>query len=159
VLGGGAVRFGGSAEQKARIIPGIVDGTLRLALGFTEKQSRYDLFDVATSAQRTETGFVLDGAKSVVINGDSAHRIVVSARTDGGRRDRTGISLFLVDAAAPGVRTRGYPTQDGGRAAEIAFSGVVLGQEALLGSLGAGLPILERVADHAIAALAAEAVG
>lgn len=159
VLGGGAVRFGGSAEQKARIIPGIVDGSLRLALAFTEKQARYDLYDVATSARRTETGFVLDGAKSVVISGDSAHRIVVSARTDGGRRDRDGISLFLLDAAAPGVRTHGYPTQDGGRAAEIAFSGVVLGERDLLGPLGAGLPILERVAEHAIAALAAEAVG
>lgn len=158
VLGGGAVRFGGSVEQKARIIPGIVDGSVRLALAFTERQSRYDLHDVATSARRTETGFVLDGAKSVVINGDSAHQIVVSARTNGGRRDRNGISLFLVDAA-PGVSTRGYPTQDGGRAAEIALSGVVLGEEALLGPLGAGLPILERVADHAIAALAAEAVG
>ncbi len=159
VLGGGAARLGGSDELKQRIIPGIVEGSSRLALAFTEKQSRYDLNDVATTARKEGDGFVLEGAKSVVINGDSAQHLVVSARTSGNRRDKAGISLFLVAADAPGVKIHGYATQDGGRAAEIALSGVQVGAAELIGPLDQGLPILERVSEFAIAALAAEAVG
>lgn len=159
VLGGSAVRLGGSAQMKGRVIPGIVEGASRLALAYTEKQSRYDLFDVATTARKTAEGCVLEGAKSVVIHGDSAHHLVVSARTAGNRRDRDGISLFLVPADAEGVKIHGYPTQDGGRAAEIAFSGVVVQAGEMIGEEGAGLAILERVAEFAIAALASEAVG
>ncbi|CAN7490654.1 acyl-CoA dehydrogenase family protein [Bosea sp. LjRoot9] len=159
VLGGGAVRLGGSDELKQRIIPGIVEGSARLALAFTEKQSRYDLNDVGTTARKAGYGFVLEGAKSVVINGDSAQHLVVSARTSGNRRDKAGISLFLVAADAPGVKTHGYATQDGGRAAEVALSGVQVGAADLIGPLDQGLPILERVSEFAMAALAAEAVG
>lgn len=159
VLGGGAVRLGGSAALKERVIPGIVEGSMRLALAFTETQSRYDLNDVATTARASGEGWVLDGAKCVVINGDGAGHLVVSARTSGSRRDRDGISLFLVPADAPGVTIHGYATQDGGRAAEIALSGVAVTPADLIGAEGQGLAILERVAEFAIAALAAEAVG
>jgi pimeloyl-CoA dehydrogenase small subunit len=159
VLGGGAVRLGGSDELKQRVIPGLVEGSSRLALAFTEKQSRYDLNDVATTARKAGDGFVLEGAKSVVINGDSAQHLVVSARTSGNRRDKAGISLFLVAADAPGVKIHGYATQDGGRAAEVALSDVQLGAAELIGPLDQGLPILERVSEFAIAALAAESVG
>lgn len=159
VLGGGALRLAGSAAQKQRFIPAIVDGSLRLALAQTEKQARYDLNDVATTARKTGDGYVLDGAKSVVLNGDSAGLLVVSARTGGARRDAEGISLFLVPADAPGVRITGYPTQDGGRAAEIALAEVKLAHADLLGEPGNGLPVLQRLSEYAIAALAAEAVG
>ena len=67
---------------------------------------------------------MLDGAKSIVIHGDCADRLLVTARIAGERRDRDGIGLFLVDPAAPGVSRRGYPTQDGLRAAEVTLSGV-----------------------------------
>ena len=159
VLGGTALRLGGSAAQKARLIPGIVEGALRLTLAHTERQSRYDLFDVATTARRSGDGFVLNGAKSVVPNADSAGLIVVSARVSGERRDRTGIGLFLVPADAGGVSVTAYPAQDGGRAAEVSFSDVALPADAMLGDPEGGLPLLERVIEHGIAALAAEAVG
>ncbi|MFN3672524.1 MAG: acyl-CoA dehydrogenase family protein [Bosea sp. (in: a-proteobacteria)] len=159
VLAGGAIRLGGSAALKQQVIPGIVAGSARLALAFSETQSRYDLFDVGATARREGDAYVLDGRKAVVINGDSAQQLVVSARTSGGRRDRDGISLFLIPADAEGVSRHGYATQDGGRAAEIQFSEVRVGADALIGQEGQGLPILERVAEHAVAALAAEAVG
>ncbi|WP_332683189.1 acyl-CoA dehydrogenase family protein [Bosea sp. (in: a-proteobacteria)] len=159
VLGGGAVRLAGSAAQKQRIIPAIVGGSLRLALAQTEKQARYDLNDVAMTARKADGGYVLDGAKSVALNGDSAQLLVVSARTSGARRDADGISLFLVPADAPGVRITGYPTQDGGRAAEIAFTEVRVAEADLLGEPGKGLLVLQRLSEYAIAALAAEAVG
>jgi alkylation response protein AidB-like acyl-CoA dehydrogenase len=108
---------------------------------------------------RDGAGWVLDGEKGVVLHGDSADKLVVTARTAGGRREREGVGVFLVDAAAPGVARRGYPTQDGLRAAEILFTGVRIGPERVLGEPGAALPLVERVAGEAIAALCAEAVG
>jgi pimeloyl-CoA dehydrogenase small subunit len=159
VLGGSALRFGASPAQKERLIPAIVDGSLRLALATTERQSRYDLVDVATTATRTAAGYVLNGAKCVVINGDSAGSLIVSARTSGERRDPAGISLFLVAADALGVTIRGSAAQDGGRVAEVDLAGVLVAADDRIGTEGAGLATLERVQEHAIAALAAEAVG
>jgi pimeloyl-CoA dehydrogenase small subunit len=159
VLGGGFLRLGGTPAQRERYIPQIAGGSLRLAFAQTERQARYDLHDVATTARGDHAGFVLDGRKSVVLHGDSAGLLVVSARTSGNRRDRDGISLFLVPADAEGVTRRGYATQDGLRAAEIEFSGVRVGADAIIGELDRGLLLIERVVDIALAALAAEAVG
>jgi len=157
ILGGGLIRAAGTEEQQAALLPQVAGGKLLLAFAHVERQSRYDLFDVATTAKRSGDGWVLDGAKSVVLHGDCADKILVSARVSGNRRDRDGIGLFLVDAKADGVARRGYPTQDGLRAAEVTLSGVKA--EAVLGEPGRALPVMERVVDEAIAALSAESVG
>jgi alkylation response protein AidB-like acyl-CoA dehydrogenase len=132
---------------------------LRLAFAQAERQSRYDLADVATTARRDGAAYVLNGEKSLVLHGDSADRLVVTARTRGGRRDRDGIGLFLIDANAPGVSRRGYPTQDGMRAAEVSLQDVRVESAGVLGDPENALPLVERVVDGAIAALCAEAVG
>jgi pimeloyl-CoA dehydrogenase small subunit len=159
VLGGGFLRHGGSAEQCSDLIPKIVDGSLVLGFAHTERQSRYDLCDIETRAVRDGAGWVLDGEKGVVVHGDTADKLIVTARVGGGRRDRDGIAVFVVDGKEAGVSRRGYPTQDGLRAAEIALSGVRVGPEGVLGEAGTALPLIERVVDEAIAALCAEAVG
>ncbi len=159
VLGGGILRAAGSAAQKAALIPGIVAGEQLLAFAQTERQARYDLCDIATTARRSGDGWILDGAKGVVLHGGSADTLVVSARTAGGQRDSGGIGLFLVPADAPGVERRGYPTQDSMRAAEIGLTGVRVGPDAVLGDPEGGLAVIARVVDEAMAALCAEAVG
>jgi pimeloyl-CoA dehydrogenase small subunit len=159
VLGGGFLRHGGSEAQKSELIPQIAAGELTLAFAHTERQSRFDLFDIATTAKRDGSGFVLEGDKGVVVHGDSAQKLIVTARTAGGRRDADGIGVFLIDANAPGVSRRGYPTQDGQRAAEISLGSVRVGPEAAIGEPGNALLLIERVVDEAIAALCAEAVG
>jgi len=159
VLGGGFLRHGGSAEQCAGLIPRIADGSLTFAFAHTERQSRYDLHDIATRAVHDGTGWVIDGEKGVVIHGDTADKLIVTARVDGGRRDREGVAAFIVDGKTAGVSRRGYPTQDGLRAAEITFANVRAGPEGVLGEPGAALPLVERVVDEAIAAVCAEAVG
>jgi pimeloyl-CoA dehydrogenase small subunit len=156
VLGGGFVRLGGTPAQRARILPRIAAGKLRMAFAHVERQARYDLADVATVARPEDGGFVLRGEKGVVLHGDSADLLVVSARTGGTRRERDGIALFLIDATARGVLRRGYPTQDGLRAAEIVLDDVHVGADDVLGG---GLALIERVVDGAIAAVCAEAVG
>lgn len=159
VLGGGFLRHGASAEQRSALVPKIARGEMLLAFAHTEAQSRYDLHDVTTTAKRDGDGWVLNGRKVVVIHGDSAHRLVVTARTAGGQRDLKGIGVFLVDASAPGVSRRGFTAVDGHRAAEVTLEGVRVGPEAVLGNPEDGLPLVDRVVDEAIAALAAEAVG
>ncbi len=159
ILGGGLLRHAATPEQQQALIPEVAQGKLKLAFAHVERHSRYDLADVATTARRDGADWVLDGAKSVVLHGDCADRLLVTARVSGDRRDRTGIGLFLVDPSAPGVSRRGYPTQDGLRAAEVTLSGVHVPTGDVLGEAGAALPAIEHVVDEAIAALCAEAVG
>ena len=156
LLGGMLVRDAGDAATQADILPRVASGDLLLAFAHLERQSRYDCSDVATTARRHDDAWVIDGEKGLVLHGDVAGMLVVTARTANGRRDRDGIGLFLVDGEAPGVTRRGYPTQDGQRAAEIAF---VDARAVALGDPAEGLPVVERVVDMAIAALCAEAVG
>src|SRR3546814_1381573 len=66
VLGGGAVLFGGSEEQKRAILPAVAEGKTKLALGFAERQSRYNLADVETKAEKSGDGWILNGMKGVV---------------------------------------------------------------------------------------------
>ena len=159
ILGGGLLRHAGTPVQQQALIPQIVQGKLKLGFAHVERQSRYDMADVGTTARQDGAVFVLDGAKSVVLHGDCADRLLVTARVSGDRRDRMGIGLFLVDPSAQGVTRRGYPTQDGLRAAEVTLSGVRVPPDNALGEPGNALEAIERVVDEAIAALCAEAVG
>jgi alkylation response protein AidB-like acyl-CoA dehydrogenase len=95
----------------------------------------------------------------VVLHGDSANKLIVSARSAGNSRDAKGISLFLVDSKTAGVQVQGYRTIDGMRAAEIKFANVKVGADGVLGQVDQALPVLERAADFAVSALCAEAVG
>jgi pimeloyl-CoA dehydrogenase small subunit len=159
VLGGGFLRHGGNGALRSELAPKLVAGELLIAFAHTERQSRYDLHDVAATARRDGSSWVLDGRKGMVLHGDSADSLVVTARTGGERRDRRGVGVFVVDAKAKGVNRRGYRTVDGQRAAEVELSGVRVEGDAVLGDPADGLPLVERVVDEAIAALAAEAVG
>jgi pimeloyl-CoA dehydrogenase small subunit len=156
VLAGGALRHGATAQERAELIPEIASGASRMALAHAEPQSGWNLFDVKTTAKRDGDGYKLDGEKGLVINGDSAQKLIVLARTSGAQRDKDGLGLFLIDADAPGVTRRPYPTQDGRRAAEVSLSGA---KARALGDPGKAGAAMARVIEDAIAALAAEAVG
>ncbi|MFH5924720.1 acyl-CoA dehydrogenase family protein [Roseomonas xinghualingensis] len=159
VLGGGFLRLGGTEAQRQEFIPQIVDGSLTMAFAQLEKQSRYDLHDVATTAKRDGDDYVLDGRKGVVLGGDTAGLLVVTARTSGARRDEQGITLFLVDGNAQGVTRRGMASQDGQRVAEISFDSVRVPASRVLGEVDNGLPLATHVVDVAIAALCADSLG
>jgi len=117
VLCGALVTHAASDKQRADLIGAIAAGELRLSFAHMEKQSGFDLHDVSLTAVKDGDSFVLKGEKTLVGHGDSADRLIVSPRVSGERRDRDGIGLFLVGADASGVSRRGYPTQDGQRAA------------------------------------------
>ncbi len=90
ILAGGVLRHAASDALKAELIPAIAEGRARLAFACAEPQGRYDLFDVETTARKDGDGWVIDGTKGLVLHGDSADRIVLSARTKRGfaRRGR-----------------------------------------------------------------------
>lgn len=159
VLGGGAVRLAGNEAQRAALVPGVADGSLRLAFAHSEIQARYDLHDVATTAELVDGAYRLNGSKTVVLNADAAKFLVLSARTAGSQRDPEGITLFIVPSDAEGISIRSYPTQDGGRAGDITLTDLDVPADVVLGTVGGALPVIERVVDGAIAALCAEAVG
>ena len=159
VLGGGVLKRAASTEQKAKLVPGIIDGTRQLTLAYAEEQARFDLHDVTTTGRKEGDGYVLNGQKSMVANAETATQIIVSARTGGGQIDESGISLFIVDAEAEGVTLTNFPTVDGGRASEISFENVRVDASALIGAEGDGFGVLRNVANDAIVALCAEAVG
>ena len=120
---------------------------------------RHDLNSVSTSAVRKADGYVLNGHKSVVLNGDTADSLIVSARTSGTELEQAGISLLVVPSAQQGVRVRGYVTNDAGRAADITFDNVEVGDDALLGEPGKAFAKLEQIVDRATAAVCAESLG
>jgi alkylation response protein AidB-like acyl-CoA dehydrogenase len=157
VMAGKAVALAGSDAQKDEILGAVIGGEMLLSFAHGELRSRYTISHVETTATKSGDGWVLNGHKGVVLNGDTADLLAVSARTAGGTQDKDGISLFLVDPKAKGVTVRGYPTNDGGRAAEIAFENVTA--DALLGAEGGAYPVIEEVMDRAAAAVCAESLG
>jgi len=159
ILCGGLINIAGSKAQKAALLPQIASGDLVLAFAYAEPQGRFNLADLVTKAEKSGDGFVLNGSKAVVAAAPWADKLLVSARTFGGQRDKDGVTIFIVDKMAAGVNRRDYPTIDGQRASEISFENVRLGADAVIGQIGEGLAPLEEVMDRAIAAQCAEAVG
>ncbi len=159
VLGAGLVARAGSDAQRARLLPRVATGEHLLALAHDEPDGRYELARVATRARPDGGGFVLDGKKTVVLGGGAADTLIVSARTAGEPGDPDGISLFLVDATAPGVSRLGYQTQDNHRAADVTLTGVRVDGDALLGPAGGGAALVEHAIEHGIAAVCGEALG
>ncbi len=159
VLGARAVSLGGTAETKAAVLPGVVDGSLQLACGYAEEQAGFDLHNVVTRARPEGEEYVLNGVKGMVQNAATASHLVISARTSGGQSDRNGITLFLVDAGLDGVSVKGFPTVDGLQAAEVKLDNVRVGAQQVLGTLDQGYELLLQIAIDGILAISAEAVG
>ncbi len=159
VLGARAIVLAGSEAQRTELLPGVVDGSRQLAVGYAEEQARFDMHDVVTRAQADGEEFVINGRKSMVQHGGTANQIIISARTSGGQSDRNGISLFIIDADADGVTVTSFPTVDGLAAAEVELKDVRVGTDSLLGELDKGYETLEQVAIDGILAISAEAVG
>ena len=149
----------GNEEHKKEVLGSVISGELHLALAYAEPQSRFNLFDVVTEAKEDNNNFVINGFKSVVMNGPSANKFIISARTSGNQLDKMGISLFLVDSDADGLTKKDYKTVDGRRASDINFENVSIPKESLIGSLNEGLTILDEAIDRSILAISAEAVG
>ncbi|MFO1328191.1 MAG: acyl-CoA dehydrogenase family protein [Rubrivivax sp.] len=140
------------AEVQAAWLPRVADASALVVLAQQERASRYRLNHVTTRAAQAGGRWTINGAKSVVPAGDEADAFIVPARVSGADTDTAGIGLFLVEASA--AKVRGYPTQDGARAAELVLADA---PATLITADGHG--VLEAAVDVGIAAQCAEAVG
>lgn len=158
ILGATAVLASGTDAQKSSLLPGIAAGELLLSLA-TDEKSRHAPSLVKTRAEASGNGFSLSGAKTFVLDGHVADKLIVSARTSGTDTAPDGITLFLVDRAAAGVSIRRTIMVDSRNAADISFDGVQVSGDDILGSVGGGFAILDKVLDAGRACLAAEMLG
>lgn len=158
VLAGGLIADLGTADQRALLEP-VMSGQHQLAFAHGEPGTRYDMSLVTTTVKPDGSGFVLNGRKSVISNGNAAQSLVVSARTASADDAEDGISLFVVPADVTGLSMRGYPKIDGGYASEIDLNDLKLPGDALLGQSGEAFPAIEARICAAILAVSAEALG
>ena len=156
LLAGRLLQLAGSTAQKEQWLAAIIAGTAQSAFGYAEPRGRFNLCDISTTAVASGDGYQLNGEKAVVLNAPAADFIIVSARTSGERRDRAGVSLFLVARDATGLERRDYPTVDGRSASELVFADT---PAELLGEAGAAADVIEQVIDEATVAIGSEAVG
>lgn len=155
IVGGRLVSRAGSAAQREAMLPGLMAGSLKLAFAGLEPGGRYALTPSKTHALAAGDGWVLDGEKCVVFGASSADTLIVSALAG----PAGGVSLFLVDRRADGVTLNPSRSVDGQRAADVRLVGVKLAAGALLGPLGAAMPLIEEAVDFATALLCADAIG
>ncbi|WP_255953548.1 acyl-CoA dehydrogenase family protein [Streptomyces odontomachi] len=158
LLCGRLIALTGDDAQCTALLPALAAGEHTFALAHDEPHTQHDLTDITTTAVPDGDGWLLTGAKCVVIDGD-ADRYLVTARTSGDNPSPRGVSLFLVDRDHPGLSLARYPTIDGAHGADLRFDGIRLPTGALLGRAGEAHDALSRASDLACAALCAEAVG
>lgn len=151
-------RLGHEAQRQA-LLPAVAEGRLILALAHAEHDSRHDPAQVSTRAEPHAGGWRVSGAKSLVIDAPLAGKLIVSARTAGEPAEAAGLSLFVVDASASGLRMQTLRTQDNRRAADLTLEGVQLSADALLGEAGQAYEAIVEALDFATVLACAEAVG
>jgi len=156
---GAAVLAAGSSSQQEQFLSPVVSGDKSLALAYLEEQSRNDVWNVATRAEKSGSGFKLTGKKRWVLNGHAADQLVVSARSAGGEREPKGVGLFVVDRDAKGVKITELKCMDSTRAALLELDGVEVGADRVLGDPAGAVDALDLAVDHGAAAACAEGSG
>jgi hypothetical protein len=159
VVFGGLLSAASNSDLKSQIIPSIIEGNCLGSFAHMEPQSRYEMSDVSTTATASTGGYTLSGVKTVVTNGGTANKFIVSARTSGEQFDRNGVSLFMVDTAAPGVEVKAYKMMDGQSAATLMLTDVAVNQSDLLNTAGEGMDLIDQVMPQILIGLSAEALG
>lgn len=159
VLAGGLLSRLGTPSQIETFLAPMLEGRTSLAFAYAERQGRYEPNDCETTATKSGSGWTLRGEKVWVLNGHAADRIVVVARTSGSARDAGGLSLFIVDADAPGLKRLRVHGMDGHSTGLVTLDGVEVSADRLLGAEGDALGSIEWAIDRGAAAACAEAQG
>ena len=157
-VAGTAINIGGSDAQKSELLPQIAAGELLMALAL-EESHRHSPYGVATTAQASGDGYVLNGNKTFVLDGHVADKLIVAARTSGSAGERDGITLFVVDSGAAGVTVNRTKMTDSRNAANVELSGVAVAADAVVGAVDKGADVLDPTLDIACIGLSAEMLG
>ena len=159
ILAGGLITNLGSKEQTDQIVPKIISGDQRYVFAYAEHQSRFDLFDVKTSAAKDGDTYVINGLKSVVFGAGAATHIIIAARTSGDQRSKKGITLFMTEIGSEGITLQNYPTIDEYRASEVIIENLKVSKDAILGKVDEAYDAIEEEIDKSTIAACSEALG
>ncbi len=159
ILAGGLITNLGSKEQIDQIVPKIISGDQRYVFAYAEHQSRFDLFDVKTSAAKDGDSYVINGLKSVVFGAGAATHIIIAARTSGDQRSKKGITLFMTEIGSDGITLQNYPTIDEYRASEVIIENLKVSKDAILGKVDEAYDVIEEEIDKSTIAACSEALG
>ena len=159
ILAGGLITNLGSKEQTDQIVPKIISGDQRYVFAYAEHQSRFDLFDVKTSAAKDGDSYVINGLKSVVFGAGAATHIIIAARTSGDQRSKKGITLFMAEIGSEGITLQNYPTIDEYRASEVIIENLKVSKDAILGKVDEAYDVIEEEVDKSTIAACSEALG
>jgi len=159
ILAGGLIKNLGSKEQTDQIVPKIISGDQRYVFAYAEHQSRFDLFDVKTSAAKDGDSYVINGLKSVVFGAGAATHIIIAARTSGDQRSKKGITLFMTEIGSEGITLQNYPTIDEYRASEVIIENLKVSKDAILGKVDEAYDVIEEEVDKSTIAACSEALG
>ena len=159
ILAGGLITNLGSKEQTDQIVPKIISGDQRYVFAYAEHQSRFDLFDVKTSAAKDGDTYVINGLKSVVFGAGAATHIIIAARTSGDQRSKKGITLFMTEIGSEGITLQNYPTIDEYRASEVIIENLKVSKDAILGKVDEAYDVIEEEVDKSTIAACSEALG
>ena len=158
IVGASALALAGNEAQQGAWLPRIADGSAIVTLAVDEGP-RHAPLQTRLAAKADGDGFVLDGRKVHVLEGLTADAFVVAARTSGSAGDAEGLTLFLVDGDAAGIDRSRLSTADSRGYANVTFTGVRVGADAVMGEVGGAAEVLDRILDRARAALSAEMLG
>ncbi len=164
LLGGELIACSGAKELQSTWLEKIMTGQSQAAFAYHEPQSRFQLNDVVTRAEKVAQGFCITGKKAVVFNGAEADIIIVSARTSGQQFDESGITLFAIDAndaalVKQALVKQEYRLMDGQKVADIELNGVVVAANSVVGEIDQGYQFMKPIIDRATIAVCAEALG
>ncbi|MEW5009240.1 MAG: acyl-CoA dehydrogenase family protein [Cycloclasticus sp.] len=159
LLFGGLLSKSSNSASYQSTMQAIIDGEVQGAFAYLERQSRFEVTDIKTTATKNSDGYSLNGEKTVVFNGASADKIIVSARTSGEQFDQQGISLFMIDANAQGIEKTTYRLMDGQCVANIVLNDVQVSADQLVGELDVAYPLMQTVINEVMIAICAEALG
>ena len=158
LLGASFIEIGGTKDQKKDLLTKIAQGNLITAFAL-EEGSRHAPNIISTQAEKKLGDYVLNGAKTFVLDGHIANLLIVAARTSGDLEDNSGISLFLIDPDSKGLNRNRTIMVDSRNACEISFKDVQVPESNLLGELDGGLPIVEEVLERGQIGISAEMLG
>jgi len=154
-----AILLGANTRQKETLLPDIAKGQLTLALAL-EESHHHRPTNIATRATADGDNYIINGRKTFVLDGHSADKLIVVARTSGEDDNATeGITLFLVDRSTQGIALQRTITADSRNSANISFDNVSVPRENIIGELDGAWPVLEPVLDRARVAISAEMMG
>jgi alkylation response protein AidB-like acyl-CoA dehydrogenase len=159
VLGAITILENGDEKQKAAYLPGIASGNIIATMALNESDGAYEAGSIAVKAAADKNDYIINGTKFFVPDAHVADYILCVARTSDELEKKKGITIFIVPAKDSGIKCTLLKTINGDKLCEVTFSNVKVSRDNVLGGIGNGWPIVERVIERAAVVKCLDTIG